>query len=195
MSGDALAFWPTPVYFAPRPNYAPALPAVWGGLAPQPAMPPERTVRYGKRQNISDACAGCRRSKVKCDEQKPCRRCLRDGRQVECVSWRTVGVPSSAAAALQTGANAPAPATKRRRTAPAKKDGADVGIVLPPAGVREKVCPLWESRDVSGDAQWEQVQEQLQELRQASAILLSFAGACSKAGGKEEEKVRKESRT
>ena len=40
------------------------------------------------RRNISEACAACRRSKVKCDELKPCRRCLRDGRRVACVPWR-----------------------------------------------------------------------------------------------------------
>ena len=43
-----------------------------------------------KRQNISDACASCRRSKVKCDEEKPCRRCFKHGRAASCASWRLV---------------------------------------------------------------------------------------------------------
>ena len=43
-----------------------------------------------KRQNISDACASCRRSKVKCDEEKPCRRCVKHGRAASCASWRLV---------------------------------------------------------------------------------------------------------
>eukprot|EP00802_Teleaulax_amphioxeia_P022211 Tamp_22634.p1 GENE.Tamp_22634~~Tamp_22634.p1 ORF type:complete len:323 (-),score=31.56 Tamp_22634:108-941(-) len=41
-----------------------------------------------KRQNISDACTSCRRSKVKCDEEKPCRRCVKHGRAAACASWR-----------------------------------------------------------------------------------------------------------
>ena len=41
-----------------------------------------------KRQVISDACTNCRRSKLKCDEEKPCTRCIMRGRAADCASWR-----------------------------------------------------------------------------------------------------------
>jgi len=43
-----------------------------------------------KRSNISDACTACRRSKVKCEEEKPCARCISHGWRDSCVSWRKV---------------------------------------------------------------------------------------------------------
>jgi hypothetical protein len=39
------------------------------------------------RHNISDACAACRKSKVKCDEVKPCTRCIKTSQT--CRDWRT----------------------------------------------------------------------------------------------------------
>lgn len=38
------------------------------------------------RNNISDACAACRKSKVKCDEIKPCTRCIKNSQM--CLNWR-----------------------------------------------------------------------------------------------------------
>jgi hypothetical protein len=43
-----------------------------------------------KRSNISDACTACRRSKVKCEEAKPCARCISHGWRDSCVSWHKV---------------------------------------------------------------------------------------------------------
>ena len=53
---------------------------------PVPATPASSAKR--KRNNISDACTACRRSKVKCDEAKPCTRCVNHGWRDSCVSWR-----------------------------------------------------------------------------------------------------------
>jgi hypothetical protein len=38
------------------------------------------------RHNIADACAACRKSKVKCDEVKPCTRCMKNAQP--CLDWR-----------------------------------------------------------------------------------------------------------
>ena len=43
-----------------------------------------------KRSTISDACTACRRSKVKCEDEKPCARCISHGWRDSCVSWRKV---------------------------------------------------------------------------------------------------------
>lgn len=93
----------------------------WGYFAPA-LMPEHDESIYGKRKrhNISDACAACRRyvlrfsnpppcwiylyisyahraacrrSKVKCDEEKPCKRCVKHGRADSCISWRKVRIP------------------------------------------------------------------------------------------------------
>lgn len=48
----------------------------------------ERVKRRRTTPNTSKACASCRRSKVKCNEQKPCSRCIRN-------SWRDSCVESS----------------------------------------------------------------------------------------------------
>ena len=63
----------------------------WGTYGPVLAAH-DGSFYSGKRkpQNISDACASCRRSKVKCDEEKPCRRCVKHGRAASCASWRLV---------------------------------------------------------------------------------------------------------
>jgi len=59
------------------------------GIAPPLLLAPDAAVKR-KRHTISDACAVCRRSKVKCDEEKPCQRCVRHGRADACISWRKV---------------------------------------------------------------------------------------------------------
>ena len=43
-----------------------------------------------KRSKISDACTACRRSKVRCEEEKPCSRCLQHDWEESCVGWRKV---------------------------------------------------------------------------------------------------------
>ncbi len=43
-----------------------------------------------KRSNITDACSACRRSKVKCEEERPCARCISHGWRDSCVSWHKV---------------------------------------------------------------------------------------------------------
>ena len=50
-----------------------------------------------KRSNISDACTACRRSKVKCEEEKPCARCISHGWRDSCVSWHKVKASRSQA--------------------------------------------------------------------------------------------------
>ena len=40
------------------------------------------------RNSISEACMTCRKSKVKCDEQKPCTRCIKADRASTCFPWR-----------------------------------------------------------------------------------------------------------
>ena len=63
------------------------------GIVPPLLLVPDAAVHgvvKRKRQTISDACAVCRRSKVKCDEEKPCQRCVKHGRADACISWRKV---------------------------------------------------------------------------------------------------------
>ena len=55
-----------------------------------PAAPTSASGAKRKRHTISDSCTSCRRNKVKCDEEKPCSRCVRNGRQASCESWREV---------------------------------------------------------------------------------------------------------
>jgi hypothetical protein len=50
-----------------------------------------------KRNTISDACTACRRSKVKCEEEKPCARCISHGWRDSCVSWHKVKASRSQA--------------------------------------------------------------------------------------------------
>ena len=40
------------------------------------------------RDSVSEACMTCRKSKVKCDEQKPCTRCIQAGHASTCFPWR-----------------------------------------------------------------------------------------------------------
>jgi hypothetical protein len=95
------AYWPAPPVFFERPACTQVGGVVdyWGFFAQPKMLPTEDLPSISskrKRHNISDACAACRRSKVKCDELKPCRRCLRDGRRIACVSWRDGKAPASA---------------------------------------------------------------------------------------------------
>lgn len=85
------AFWSAPPAFFDQvlwPGLARVPSFGWGVHLPQAKAPLVDITTKRKRHNISDACAACRRSKVKCDDIKPCQRCLRDGRRVACVSWR-----------------------------------------------------------------------------------------------------------
>ena len=146
-------------------------PVEFWGLAPQPASIDHPAKR--KRQNISDACAACRRSKVKCDEDKPCRRCLRDGRRVECVSWRDSALQPGANEDASDGAGQAVP--KKRRRKPVAPEG---GALQTPLTVsREGPALLTGVREVKpcgAETQWEQ-------LKEASDLLLSFARECRKA--------------
>ena len=172
------SFWVSlPVFSQQQAGIAAVEPAVFWGLAPQPASIDHPAKR--KRQNTSNACAACRRSKVKCDEDKPCRRCLRDGRHIECVSWRDSALRAGTFQ-VQPGANddardgaGQAVHKKRRRKPVATANGAlqtpltvsRQGLTLP-AGVREvKPC---------GAA------TQCEQLKEASDLLLSFARECRK---------------
>lgn len=48
------------------------------------------TNKRKRRTTVSDACTSCRRSKVKCDEERPCLRCIKHDWQDSCVSWSEV---------------------------------------------------------------------------------------------------------
>jgi hypothetical protein len=71
--------------------------AEWGREAGSRAWPSDLVLldpaTAGKRRRItiSESCASCRRSKVRCDEQKPCTRCVKQGQAETCVSWRRSG--------------------------------------------------------------------------------------------------------
>ena len=86
----AVSMLPPPVYHY-APGMWPAMYQNWGYYGPMLAAH-DGSFHSGKRkrQNISDACTSCRRSKVKCDEEKPCRRCVKHGRAAACASWREV---------------------------------------------------------------------------------------------------------
>ena len=48
------------------------------------------TNKRKRRMTVSDACTSCRRSKVKCEEQRPSLRCIKHDWQDSCVSWSVV---------------------------------------------------------------------------------------------------------
>ena len=52
------------------------------GACPEPRRKKSRT-----RPTV-DVCEACRRSKVRCDEVRPCSRCVKQNLQSSCVSWR-----------------------------------------------------------------------------------------------------------
>jgi len=64
----------------------------WGCFAPALIEQNESIYSKRKRHNISDACAAFRRSKVKCDEEKPYKRCVKHGCTDACISWRKVKI-------------------------------------------------------------------------------------------------------
>ena len=50
------------------------------------------STRFTPKRRLADACLGCHRSHVKCEEQRPCKRCIRRGIQCEA---RNVQSPSA----------------------------------------------------------------------------------------------------
>ena len=52
-----------------------------------PALPAPAVGAKRKREKIAGACTSCRRSKVKCEEARPCTRCISHGWRNSCVSW------------------------------------------------------------------------------------------------------------
>ena len=194
-----------PLLFFDRPNCAP-LGGVdfWGLYAPSTpagaaqAMPvPQQQMRTKKRHNISDACAACRRSKVKCDELKPCRRCLRDGRRIACVSWRDAPPQSAEHAEALSGAGDVA--KKRRRSKSDTTGFAVTNLVLPPLCViscvenvqevppseprnSEALEAISELNGISSPnaVHSRQTKVQQEQLKQDSDLLLSFARECRK---------------
>ena len=51
-------------------------------IPPAPACGSKR-----KREKIAGACTSCRQSKVRCEEARPCTRCISHGWHNSCVSW------------------------------------------------------------------------------------------------------------
>lgn len=41
-----------------------------------------------RRKSTAQSCASCRQSKVKCDDVKPCTRCIKNGWAGHCAGWR-----------------------------------------------------------------------------------------------------------
>ena len=54
-------------------------------------MPPSKKKRT---RSTTDVCAACRLSKVRCEEERPCTRCVKHNWQDSCVSWRLVDEPA-----------------------------------------------------------------------------------------------------
>jgi hypothetical protein len=180
----------------------------WGVHSPQTKAPEVEITAKRKRHNIPDACAACRRSKVKCDNIKPCRRCLRDGRRVACVSWRDGKVQDVGASAhgspvanmytyaevsAQHGmagrqSSGVAAVPKRRRTS--KTD-----VLSPLPAVQGAALPHAPVGDSPGEPEGGLAQEspgalaskdssprhtEELQMEEASALLLAFARACRK---------------
>ena len=49
---------------------------------------PEPRRKKSRTRPTVDVCEGCRQSKVRCDEERPCSRCVKKNLQSSCVSWR-----------------------------------------------------------------------------------------------------------
>ena len=77
-------------HLPPVMSHAETAAAVEGEPSPEPGSPIGASSAQKRRRTISTstACNACRISKVKCDEQKPCKRCIKTSRQTECVGWR-----------------------------------------------------------------------------------------------------------
>ena len=56
--------------------------------APDPPAPAGGSKR--KREKINIACTSCRQSKVKCEDARPCSRCISHGWRDSCVSWHHI---------------------------------------------------------------------------------------------------------
>ena len=56
--------------------------------APAPTAPSGGPKR--KREKIAGACTACRHSKVKCEDARPCTRCISHGWHNSCESWRHI---------------------------------------------------------------------------------------------------------
>lgn len=140
-----------------------------------------------KRHNISDACAACRRSKVKCDELKPCRRCLRDGRRIACVSWRdgkpqtsvdlhaeTLAGVSDVAAVGEGAPEEPEEKVVKKRRRSKSEGCALTSLVLP------SLCWIKPEEPSRAPSVQEEGPEQQEQMKEASDLLLSFARECRK---------------
>ena len=55
---------------------------------------PSRTSQRRSNTPSSDVCVHCRRSKLGCEPDKPCRRCVQRGCADTCVSWRETQMAS-----------------------------------------------------------------------------------------------------
>ena len=83
-SGSAAALW-----FPVVPGVAFAAPL----YAPQAGTGKRRRSPNTSSHHV---CDSCRRSKVRCEKDKPCRRCIKAGWGDTCVSWRTAKAPTCA---------------------------------------------------------------------------------------------------
>ncbi len=92
------------------------LAALWFAVAPVLASPAPAPVPGKKRRrpntSCNDVCESCRRSKVRCEKDKPCRRCIQAGRADSCVSWRASTTESPAPKASRPAASSSATAPK-----------------------------------------------------------------------------------
>lgn len=75
------------------------------------------------RNNIAEACLSCRQSKVKCDETKPCSRCIKH--DMECTVWREAEVASS------NGASSTPPSSEKVLSSPSHDSTASTASSSP----------------------------------------------------------------
>ncbi|KAJ1468952.1 hypothetical protein T484DRAFT_1853602 [Baffinella frigidus] len=73
--------------FAAAPQAVAAIQVV-ASAVPGDAVGKKRRVVAKPREHVSRACEPCRKSKIKCDETRPCIRCRKNGRCEACVDWR-----------------------------------------------------------------------------------------------------------
>jgi hypothetical protein len=204
-------FWSTPPAFFDQalwPGVARVPGFGWGVLAPQTKTSEVEITAKRKRHNIPDACAACRRSKVKCDDIKPCRRCLRDGRRVACVSWRDGKVQDEVASAhgspvanMYTYAEVSAQHGMAGRQSsgvaavPKRRRAIKTDVVSPLPAVQGAALPHAPVGDSPEDLEGGLAQEspgavasknssprhtEELQMEEASALLLAFARACRK---------------
>lgn len=202
------AYWPAPPVFIERPPVG--MVDYWGFFSQPNMLPAEDLPSISakrKRHNISDACAACRRSKVKCDELKPCRRCLRDGRRIACVSWRDGKAPASASispvdalpgvsdmhalasayvsASQQSNTSEekqPKAAAKKQRTSKtvARSQTTNSAVLESVTIVKEEPAKAFGAPVPAESLVKRNAWESLDSLKEASDLLLSFARECRK---------------